>query len=79
MDNYCRLLNGSTQVNATEINAMYAPSRERIMEFGIMSHSYSVLDQSTCDTIINYSYHGKTPENKAEEVVWENQRNPRIC
>lgn len=51
-DGFYRMLNGSTQVNATEVNAMPVPSRAEIEEMGralISVHDYS---ESTCDKIL---------------------------
>ena len=51
-DKYYRILNGSTQVNSTEINSMPVPSRETIEEMGkklIAEHDTSV---EMCDRII---------------------------
>ncbi len=52
-DTYYRILNGSTQVNATEINAMPVPPIEKIMEMGkrlIVDHD---LSEHHCDEILN--------------------------
>lgn len=50
-DKYYRILNGSTQVNATEINAMPIPTAETISKIGsdISKHS---LTTAYCDKII---------------------------
>ena len=51
-DEYYRILNGSTQVNATEINAMPVPNLEDIQEMGrkiIRSKDYS---EKNCDLIL---------------------------
>ena len=49
---YYRILNGSTQVNSTEINAMPVPDLESIQEMGrkmIKSGDYS---EANCDLIL---------------------------
>ena len=51
-DGFYRMLNGSTQVNATEVNSMPVPSRTEIEEMGrslIFAHNY---EESTCDEIL---------------------------
>ena len=51
-DGFYRMLNGSTQVNATEVNSMPVPSRAEIEEMGrslISAHDYA---ESTCDEIL---------------------------
>ena len=50
-DQYYRILNGSTQVNATEINNMPVPSRETIREMGKELEG-KILSQSECDNIL---------------------------
>lgn len=51
-DCYYRILNGSTQVNSTEINQMPIPERQIIEEMGreLMHHELSVIN---CDKILN--------------------------
>lgn len=52
-DTYYRILNGSTQVNATEINSMPVPPIGDIMEMGkhlLMDHD---LSERHCDEILN--------------------------
>ena len=51
-DGFYRMLNGSTQVNASEVNSMPVPSRAEIEEMGrslISAHNY---EESTCDEIL---------------------------
>ena len=51
-DKYYRILNGSTQVNSTEINAMPVPDLDIIQEMGrkiIKSKDYSV---TSCNLIL---------------------------
>ena len=51
-DCYYRILNGSTQVNSTEINQMPIPERQVIEEMGkeLMHHELSVAN---CNKILN--------------------------
>ena len=51
-DCYYRILNGSTQVNSTEINQMPIPERQVIEEMGreLMHHELSVVN---CNKILN--------------------------
>ena len=51
-DEYYRILNGSTQVNSTEINAMPIPDLQSIQEMGrkmIKSRDYS---EANCNLIL---------------------------
>ena len=51
-DEYYRILNGSTQVNSTEINAMPVPELEDIQEIGrkvLKSKDYS---EANCNLIL---------------------------
>ena len=52
LDRYFRVLNGSTQVNATEINAIPFPQIEYIRSMGTRAMQHSDLDESICDLII---------------------------
>ena len=56
-DSYYRILNGSTQVNSTEINSMPVPSLTTIGELGkLLIASYDTSEQS-CDEILrSYIY-----------------------
>ncbi len=51
-DQYYRLLNGSTQVNSTEVNAMPVPPLERIEELGRKLINAGDLSVETCDRIL---------------------------
>lgn len=51
-DTYYRILNGSTQVNSTEINLMPVPSKEAIREMGRELISMELTEQN-CDKIVN--------------------------
>ncbi len=52
-DRYYRLLNGSTQVNSTEINAMPFPAAETIRKAGIKLLMSGDLSAENCDRIID--------------------------
>ena len=51
-DAYYRILNGSTQVNSTEINQIPIPSRDVIEKMGreLMHHELTVVN---CDKIVD--------------------------
>ena len=51
-DSYYRILNGSTQVNSTEINIMPVPSKEAIQQMGRELIGLELTEQN-CDNIIN--------------------------
>lgn len=51
-DEYYRILNGSTQVNSTEINAMPVPDLERIMEFGRILMKSKDMSENNCNKIL---------------------------
>lgn len=55
IDNYYRILNGSTQVNATEINSMPLPTLDIILQIGqrAVELGLDMLDSLLCDTLIN--------------------------
>ena len=52
-DTYYRILNGSTQVNATEINAMPVPPIGDIMDMGKQLLASHDLSERRCDEILN--------------------------
>ena len=51
-DEYYRILNGSTQVNSTEINAMPVPDLESIQEMGRILMRSKEMSESNCDMIL---------------------------
>ncbi|MDT3662403.1 MAG: hypothetical protein ROM54_02645, partial [Anaerobiospirillum sp.] len=51
-DRYYRLLNGSTQVNSTEINAMPVPPLKTIAAMGNALIKGHDLSEATCDKIL---------------------------
>ena len=51
-DKYYRILNGSTQVNSTEINAMPMPDRESIQCMGRELMQAGDLSEKVCDRIL---------------------------
>ena len=55
-DAYYRILNGSTQVNSTEINAMPVPEIEIIQEIGRKLIKTKDLSEYTCDKILEEYY-----------------------
>ena len=52
MDKYFRILNGSTQVNANEINAMPFPVQNDLVQIGRMAMRSSALTVADCDEIL---------------------------
>lgn len=51
-DRYYRILNGSTQVNASEINTLPVPSRTTIEEMGRSLRASADISEQSCDAII---------------------------
>ncbi|MEF9921380.1 MAG: Eco57I restriction-modification methylase domain-containing protein [Anaerovoracaceae bacterium] len=51
-DSYYRILNGSTQVNSTEINAMPVPTLEIIQEIGREIIKTKDMSEANCDRIL---------------------------
>ena len=51
-DLYYRILNGSTQVNSTEVNAMPVPTLIEIVQLGTALMEKNDLSVSTCDAIL---------------------------
>jgi adenine-specific DNA-methyltransferase len=52
IDSYYRILNGSTQVNATEINAIPLPSIDEIIKMGNILMELDSLSTDACDKLI---------------------------
>ncbi len=52
IDRYYRILNGSTQVNATEMNSLPMPNKNQIIEIGKLAIIEPVLNVEICDNII---------------------------
>lgn len=55
-DSYYRILNGSTQVNSTEINAMPVPKLETIQQIGRRLIKSKDLSEENCDKILEEYY-----------------------
>lgn len=55
-DMYYRILNGSTQVNSTEINSIPIPSRETIKQMGLALIEVNDLSTEACDSIMKMAY-----------------------
>lgn len=53
VDTYYRILNGSTQVNATEMNAIPLPSLTDIIQIGTRVMNLDSITTEICDTIID--------------------------
>ncbi len=51
-DEYYRILNGSTQVNSTEVNSMPVPDMESIQEMGRKLMKTKDLSEKNCDLIL---------------------------
>jgi adenine-specific DNA-methyltransferase len=56
MDKYFRILNGSTQVNANEINSIPFPSVADIIQLGKQAMPYQTLDEQICDRILEEKF-----------------------
>jgi adenine-specific DNA-methyltransferase len=56
LDRYFRILSGSTQVNANEINAIPFPSLEQIQNMGKQAAFCSDLTESVCDMILEKQF-----------------------
>lgn len=57
-DNYYRILNGSTQVNSTEVNSIPVPPREIIKKIGEALINAGDLSTETCDKLIKEIAYG---------------------
>jgi len=51
-DEYYRILNGSTQVNSTEINSMPVPDLESIQEMGRKLMNSKDMSENSCNMIL---------------------------
>lgn len=56
MDKYFRILNGSTQVNANEINAIPFPAHDDIVQMGQKAVRLEILSESDCDFILEEQF-----------------------
>lgn len=63
-DRYYRILNGSTQVNSTEVNTMPMPSRDGIAYLGQRLIEIKKLDEATCDYILEEYLNGENRRSK---------------
>lgn len=63
-DRYYRILNGSTQVNSTEVNTMPMPSRDGIAYLGQRLIEIKKLDKATCDYILEEYLNGENRRSK---------------
>jgi adenine-specific DNA-methyltransferase len=64
LDRYFRILNGSTQVNANEINAIPFPAFNDIVQIGRDAVSYTNLAGLDCNVILD-DYFADLPARKA--------------
>jgi adenine-specific DNA-methyltransferase len=65
-DTYYRILNGSTQVNSTEINTLPVPSLSLIKEMGLKLLESKDLSVSNCDRILEVPLNGE--DRRSEKV-----------
>ncbi|MBV4438453.1 Eco57I restriction-modification methylase domain-containing protein [Clostridium tyrobutyricum] len=52
LDKYYRILNGSTQVNATEMNSIHFPDMETILKIGLQAVRENDISVKSCNKII---------------------------
>jgi len=57
MDRYFRILNGSTQVNANEINAIPFPAHNDLVRMGKKAMQFSSFAEMDCDSILENCYY----------------------
>ena len=69
MDRYFRILNGSTQVNANEINSIPFPSADEVMEMGRTAEAFEHLDEEICDRILEDKYAPQTVLSQNRRVI----------
>lgn len=67
IDTYYRILNGSTQVNATEVNAIPLPSLNDIKKMGKRLMEMNSITTESCDTIIKALFQNNTMKEKDTE------------
>ncbi|MCH4239352.1 MAG: Eco57I restriction-modification methylase domain-containing protein [Oscillospiraceae bacterium] len=51
-DEYYRILNGSTQVNASELNSMPVPSAQKIVDIGMQALNRQIRTSQDCDLLL---------------------------
>lgn len=67
IDTYYRILNGSTQVNATEVNAIPLPSLNDIKKMGKRLMEMNSITTESCDTIIKALFQNNPMKEKGTE------------
>ncbi|MGH4120145.1 Eco57I restriction-modification methylase domain-containing protein [Clostridium sp.] len=73
IDKYFRILNGSTQVNANEMNVIPFPTIEDICEIGAKAIRLKNLTTEECDKIITAKFNKKIKKEEIQEVhKWGN-------
>jgi adenine-specific DNA-methyltransferase len=63
-DHYYRILNGSTQVNSTEVNHMPVPSYDELEKLGSILHATESTTVKICDKVLEEYYNGKIRRSK---------------
>ena len=63
-DKYYRILNGSTQVNSTEVNTMPMPTLRGLIHLGEQLISNGDLSETTCDNILEEYLNDKDRRNE---------------
>lgn len=77
-DKYYRILNGSTQVNATEINYMHVPNRKQLKEIGKRIQDINDLSVKTCDEILEELLDGEVRRCKRDIEIIRNAKSLAI-
>lgn len=77
-DKYYRILNGSTQVNATEINYMHVPNRKQLKEIGKRIQDINDLSVKTCDEILEELLDGEVRRCKRDIEIIRNAKSSAI-
>lgn len=75
---YYRILNGSTQVNATEINYMHVPNRKQLKEIGKRIQDINDLSVKTCDEILEELLDGEVRRCKRDIEIIRNAKSSAI-